>query len=451
MTASTRLVVLQRPVQPLEDICTRLAEWNFACTTTTAGSELMSVLGRRAADVVLLDAGSEDAPGVITAVTGDAQFRDLPVIVATAEEVEFVASQALALGASDVLAMPLEDGELYARVRALSRLAGMEAEVRWRERVFERFGVQPAPIRPGPRPPLLADRIGILLIGPAGPEQIQVMNALGRAVTVAYSETAEQALERLMHQTHDLALITGLRNVGQLERLCSSIRSDSGLFDLPIMLVGHSAHFPERALPYEWGVSDVLFHPFHPGVLRLRVQSWVHQQRLRRRLREVLTSSPLPPIVDSASRLFAHGFLHDYLDGLIGESLQSERPLALVALAVNGMTPINRQHGYATGDRVLRHIGRTLARTCRAEDLPARIGDDRFVIVVKNAGANEAQRVAGRIAGLVERSPFALGGNRRLAISLRSGVTELYRGDNATAMIERAFERLQPADLRRAS
>jgi hypothetical protein len=83
--------------------------------------------------------------------------------------------------------LPVEDAELFARVRALERLAAMEVERRRRESVLSQYGVATPSQKPGV--PAI-DRIGILLIGPAGGDQIQVMTALGGAAPAAYAETA---------------------------------------------------------------------------------------------------------------------------------------------------------------------------------------------------------------------------------------------------------------------
>ena len=151
-----------------------------------------------------------------------------------------------ALGADDVLLPPLEDAELYARICALSRLAAMEVERRRREAVLRQFGVAPAPEMPNVP---ATDRIGILLIGPAGGDQIQVMAALGGAATAAYAETADSALDRLRRGGLDVALITGSRDHNEVRRLCAEIRADLALFDLPVLLVGRPDAFPDRALP----------------------------------------------------------------------------------------------------------------------------------------------------------------------------------------------------------
>ena len=272
------------------------------------------------------------------------------------------------------------------------------------------------------------DRIGILLIGPAGGDQIQVMTALGGAATAAYAETVESALERLRRDDLDVALITGSRDHDDLQRLCAAIRSDIALFDLPVLLIGRPDAFPDRALPFHWGVSDVLFQPFQPEVLRLRVQGWVRQQRLRRRLRGCLDSVQPPPTTDRLTRLFGHGFLHGYVEHLIAQNLRAQTPLAVASFDVAGMGQINRLHGYAVGDRVLAQIGAMIARISRAEDLPARLRDDRFCLVIDGASAAEAAGAGERIAEILTGLPVQTGAGQSLRLAMMTGIAELDAG-----------------------
>ena len=74
----------------------------------------------------------------------------------------------------------------------------METERRRREAVLSQFGVLPAPEMPGV--PAI-DRVGILLIGPAGGDKVQVMTALGGAATAAHAETAEGAIDACVATT----------------------------------------------------------------------------------------------------------------------------------------------------------------------------------------------------------------------------------------------------------
>ncbi len=448
MSTPARVAVLERSSQPLEVVCARLRSWGCAVDATSQPRELLAALIEVEVDIVLVDAGVVNCMSVVGQLKGDTRTRSVPVVAATAQDAGVVAANALALGADDVLVLPVDDAELYARVRALARLAAMEAERRRREAVLAEFGVTGRPETPGV--PAI-DRLGILLIGPAGPEQIQVSTALGSAATVAYAETPERALERLRRQDLDVAVVTAMRSAQELQQLCAAIRTDAALFDMPLMLIGRADSMPDRALPFEWGVSDVLLHPFHPEILRLRVQSWVRQQRLRRRLRGVLTPGALPATADRLTQLYTHGFVHAYLEHQMAHAWRSQIPLAVVGLGVAGMRQINRECGYAVGDRVLAQLGAIVARSSRAEDLPARVGGDRFCIVMSGADTGDALLVGERIAAVVAATPVPLDRSRSLRIELCAGVAELAPDDDAETLVARAIEQLQPCGLRQAS
>ena len=444
MLSPTYLTILQGPGQPLELVCASLKNWGCRLTLCTMGEEVFTALTTTRTDLVLIDMGAPDSMPLMAEIKADPETRHLPLIAATMDDPAAVAAYALALGADDIFALPIEDTELFARIRGLSRLATLEIELRRREQVQAAFGG--GAWRPGRGVPAI-DRIGILLIGPAGGDQVQVMSALGGAATAAYAETGDAALERLRRGDLDVAVITAARDTAEGQQLCAAIRSDPQLFDLPVLMVGRPENFSDRTTPFRWGVSDVLFQPFHPEILRLRVNGWVRQQRLRRRLRGDLGDGVVAPTTDRLTRLYGHGFVHGYVNQLIRHGAE----LAVISFAVVKMERINQAYGYAAGDRVLAQLGAVLARAGRAEDLPARYGGDRFCIVINGVSAQDARAIGERIAALVTQTAFDIGDGQAIGVELRTGVSVLGSGDHAGSLIDRAFDRMQAFGFRQAS
>ena len=446
MVSPTYLTVLKGSSPAFESVCACLKDWGCRITGCTTAAEVFTALTTSRTDLVLIDMGGADSMALMAQIKADPETRHLPLIAATMDDPAVVAAYALALGADDIFSLPIEDAELYARIRALSRLAALEIELRRRQLVQAAFGA--GAWRPARGVPAI-DRIGILLIGPAGGDQVQVMSALGGAATAAYAETADAALERLRRGDLDVAVITAARDTGETEHLCAAIRSEAQLFDLPVLMVGRPENFADRTTPFRWGVSDVLFQPFHPEILRLRVNGWVRQQRLRRRLRGDLGDGSVPATTDRLTRLYGHGFVHGYVNQLIRHG--ADLALAVVSFGVVKMDRINQAYGYAAGDRVLAQLGALLARAGRAEDLPARFGDDRFCIVINGASAQDARAVGERIAAMVTQTPLDIGDGQAVGVELRIGVSVLGSGDHAGSLIHRAFDRMQAFGFRQAS
>jgi two-component system cell cycle response regulator len=449
MALPTHLYILQRASQPLEIVAARLRSCACDLQLGTSAQAAFEAIDQGGIDVVLIDAWVDDGMALLAEMKASPGLRHVPVVVVTAEEPAGVAAHALALGADDLFVLPIDDAELEARIRALSRLAVMEVERHRRAAVLAPF-TNRATVETPAVPAL--DRLAILLIGQAGADQVQVMTALSGAATAAYAETTEGALERLRRDDIDVALITSGQGPVDLRQLCESIRNDPALFDLPVLIIAQPDQVDEPAQLFELGVSDVLLQPFQPEVLRLRVQGWVRQQRLRRRLRGQLEGGDPSAAVDRLSRLYAHGFLHAYVDHLIAENRPIGVPLTVVGLAVGDMTLINRTLGYALGDRLLATVATQVMRSARAEDLAARFGDDRFCVVLNGVTAEEARTAAERLATILTQEPLELDDEGTTVwLPLLTGVAELAPDDDAASLLARSFAELQASELRRAS
>jgi len=61
---------------------------------------------------------------------------------------------------------------------------------------------------------------------------------------------------------------------------------------------------------------------------------------------------------------------------------EANAPLALVVLDLDRFTQVNAHSGYAFGDQVLRHVASQVQGMARAHDIAARIGDNRFALIL---------------------------------------------------------------------
>ncbi|MGK5682521.1 diguanylate cyclase domain-containing protein [Actinoplanes sp. URMC 104] len=122
--------------------------------------------------------------------------------------------------------------------------------------------------------------------------------------------------------------------------------------------------------------------------------------------------------LDAARRQLHHQATHDPLTGLPNrarlathaESLTG-RALAVLALDLNGFKAVNDSLGHAAGDELLRAVGSRLHAALRAgDDLAGRIGGDEFVVVLADAGPDEASALAERLRAAI-CAPVVIGGD----------------------------------------
>jgi diguanylate cyclase (GGDEF)-like protein len=123
----------------------------------------------------------------------------------------------------------------------------------------------------------------------------------------------------------------------------------------------------------------------------------------------------------------------EHVERELARAERTERPLALLALDLDGFKQVNDAEGHAAGDQLLVRSGRAWSRVLRGGEVLARSGGDEFVVLLPETGAAGARRVAGRLAAA---TPSPLGVSIGIAVSepgeeaaslLRRADRELYR------------------------
>jgi diguanylate cyclase (GGDEF)-like protein len=88
-------------------------------------------------------------------------------------------------------------------------------------------------------------------------------------------------------------------------------------------------------------------------------------------------------------------------DGAMAELQDAGEPGALILLDLDNFKQVNDRLGHQRGDDVLRAVADALREGVRESDLVARIGGDEFGIVLHQAGADRAERVAADLRAAV--------------------------------------------------
>lgn len=104
----------------------------------------------------------------------------------------------------------------------------------------------------------------------------------------------------------------------------------------------------------------------------------------------------------------------------IGYANERQSNLALIVADVDDFSRINGAHGYDFGDQLLRHVALKLQQMARKHDYVARIGGDRFAVIlpgVMNQG--HVELAIGKLLRLLDL-PFE-SGNTRVKVNLTVG------------------------------
>jgi len=102
-------------------------------------------------------------------------------------------------------------------------------------------------------------------------------------------------------------------------------------------------------------------------------------------------------ITDGLTGVKTHRYLMEALSTEWKRSTRANRPFALVLMDLDRFKFVNDFYGHLEGDVVLQRVGHILEQNCRRSDVVARYGGDEFVILMQEAGVEQARQLAGKL------------------------------------------------------
>jgi diguanylate cyclase (GGDEF)-like protein len=141
------------------------------------------------------------------------------------------------------------------------------------------------------------------------------------------------------------------------------------------------------------------------------------------------------------------GFLRS-LEAEIGRVRRYGFALTLAIVDIDGLDTINREHGHAAGDAVLRCYAGEVLGNFRAYDVVARYDNDAFAVLFPNTQKDGALRALDKARKRAAET-FLSHDDRHFALPGFSSVVAVYTpGEKAAALLRRADEALDHAKLK---
>ncbi|MEO6395389.1 MAG: PAS domain S-box protein [Devosia sp.] len=147
-------------------------------------------------------------------------------------------------------------------------------------------------------------------------------------------------------------------------------------------------------------------------------------------------------------RRLAHSASHDPLTGLPNRaaftralaearrhSATGQHPHALCFIDLDRFKPVNDTAGHAAGDALLQKVAQVIHRSCRSQDLGARIGGDEFVVLLADCTLTNARAVADKIVEAIAQLHFTWNG-MAYRIGASAGVTAIRNDPAQDALAE---------------
>ena len=165
--------------------------------------------------------------------------------------------------------------------------------------------------------------------------------------------------------------------------------------DIPVMFITalNSTGDEERGLLL--GAVDYIAKPFHPAIVKARVENHLRFVR-QRKLLETLAGKDGLTEIDNRRRF------DDVLEKEWRRTQRNNLPLSLAMVDVDYFKPFNDNYGHARGDQVLKSVARALTWALhRPADLAARYGGEEFVLLFPDTDAEGAKALAEHVRNSV--------------------------------------------------
>lgn len=101
--------------------------------------------------------------------------------------------------------------------------------------------------------------------------------------------------------------------------------------------------------------------------------------------------------LDPLTGVHARRFFERWLLREIRGAFRSQQPVSVLLLDMDGLKSVNDSAGHLAGDQALATMGKVLRQTIRETDIVARYGGDEFVVVLPQTAADAALDVGQRI------------------------------------------------------
>lgn len=108
--------------------------------------------------------------------------------------------------------------------------------------------------------------------------------------------------------------------------------------------------------------------------------------------------------------------------------------LSMVMIDIDNFKQINDSFGHATGDNVLKQVGRFFQTEIRTGDFCARIGGEEFVLLYRDTSIDNALVITERLRQLFREQKF-YGSNSEFSITLSMGLTCLKADETADQLM----------------
>ncbi|MBZ8117180.1 diguanylate cyclase [Roseovarius sp. LXJ103] len=419
----------------------KLSAAYFDVAQARSGAEALEAIRRDRPDMIVANAKLSDmgAEDFITRVRARPDLAVIPIVLILPEECRAGRVACLLAGADDVIAQPINERMLLARMRGLLRQHHTLQDMRMSAGPDCASGFSEA--QGGFQTP---GEIALLSVDKGDATSLRARLQATCRDKITVMETARALTNSGAVRGPDVVVLLSMPGADDtVTKLMAELRAAPHMRHSRIVAVVQDDAGPLAATLLDMGVDDVMTGALHLPELTLRLQNQMRRKKaiegLRNRLHDGLRAAMIDPLTGLYNRRFALPFLTELARGQQGQG----RAFAVMVADLDHFKRVNDDHGHAAGDKVLVHVADLLRRGLRENDLIARIGGEEFLIVMPDTSAQTARDTASRLCRDVAAGTVHVpGGAPELGVTVSIGVamgfSDKHGQTDAEALIEQA-------------
>lgn len=402
----------------------KLAKAFYEPILAADGASCLALARSEQPDLILLDLALADLPGteLLALLRSDPATRAIPVIAFAPAGDPAARLGALRHGADAVMAKPIAEAVLLARIRNLMR---GRSDAR---RVSEIWGESASGVLELAEPAGAFDTVGSIGLIAARPETaIGWRHALQRRMRDRLSVlTREQAMALQPGAGEAIPEIfvieCDLDGAGLGLRLMSALKTHAGTGQSAFCMMAEREDGSVAEMAYDLGADDVISSAAPEGELELRLRTLLRRKRQTDRTRATLEDGLRLAMIDPLTSTYNRRYAMPRLAGIAAQAESENLPFAVMIVDLDRFKGVNDRFGHAAGDTVLVEVARRLTENLRISDLLARIGGEEFLVVLPQTGLCDAERVAERLRQIVADQPIRLPDGDTIIVTVSIGV-----------------------------
>jgi len=214
---------------------------------------------------------------------------------------------------------------------------------------------------------------------------------------VILAKNGEQVLERMEKDTGiDLIILDIMMPGMDGYEVLKNLKELDQAKNIPVIFITSLSSVNDEEKGLRLGAADYIIKPFHPDIVKLRVENhlkFVHQ----RKLLETLVGR------DGLTEISNRRRFDEVLKKEWNRAQRNGNDLSLIMIDVDCFKKYNDHYGHAYGDKVLKSVAKVLSSELkRPGDMVARYGGEEFVIILPEIEIEGARSLAEKLRVSIE-------------------------------------------------